>query len=198
MSFLSRIFGHHHGHCGGAHSSEDLQKAGLTRKLAIVGNPNVGKSVMFNYLTGAYVTVSNYPGTTVEVARGRCDFGDISAEVIDTPGMYSLLPITEEERVARAILLNEQPDAVLHVIDAKNLERMLPFTFQLVEAGLPVLLALNIMDEAKRLGIQMDVSLLEQNLGIPAVGTVSTTGEGMNELKDRVGELMAAHIPSGE
>jgi ferrous iron transport protein B len=115
------------------------------RKIAIVGSPNVGKSVLFNNLTGSYAAVSNYPGTTVEVSRGKAKFGEEEFEVIDTPGMYSLLPITEEERVARSILLDEQPAAILHVIDARNLERMLPLTLQLLEAGLPAILVLNIM-----------------------------------------------------
>ena len=101
--------------------------------MAIVGCPNVGKSVLFNALTGAYVTVSNYPGTTVEVARGKGRLRDAEVGVVDTPGMYGLLPITEEERVARRILLEERPAVVVHVVDAKNLGRMLPMTFQLME-----------------------------------------------------------------
>jgi len=100
--------------------------------------------VLFNALTGAYVTVSNYPGTTVEVARGKSRFGGTEVGVLDTPGMYGLSPITEEERVARRILLGEQPAVVVHVVDAKNLERMLPMTLQLIEAGLPVVLDLNL------------------------------------------------------
>src|SRR5271169_4708437 len=131
-------------------------------KVALVGNPNVGKSVLFNALTGAYVTVSNYPGTSVEVARGSATIDGEQYEIIDTPGMYSLLPITEEERVARDILLNESPDVVFHVLDARNLERMLTMTLQLVEAGLPVVLVVNIMDEAERMGLSIDVSLLRK------------------------------------
>ena len=117
--------------------------------LAIVGCPNVGKSVLFNRLTGAYVTVSNYPGTTVEVSRGKMRLAGAEIEVVDTPGMYSLLPISEEEAVARRLLLDETPRQVLHVVDAKNLQRMLPMTLQLLEAGLPVVLALNMMDESE-------------------------------------------------
>ncbi len=155
-------------------------------KIAIVGSPNVGKSVMFNNLTRRYVNVSNYPGTTVEVSRGNAKIGDLEFEVIDTPGMYSFLPITEEERVARRILLDEAPSAILHIIDAKNLERMLPLTMQLLEAGLPVILVLNIMDEAEKLGIKIDSKTLEKELGIPVVETVSTTGRGMDILKGRI------------
>jgi ferrous iron transport protein B len=97
-----------------------------TPTVLIVGNPNVGKSVLFHKLTGRYVTVSNYPGTTVEVARGTMRYRGREFTIIDSPGMYSLTPITDEERVARRILLRGRPDLVLHVVDAKNLARMLP------------------------------------------------------------------------
>jgi ferrous iron transport protein B len=162
------------------------------RKIAIVGSPNVGKSVLFNNLTGSYATVSNYPGTTVEVSRGKGKIGEEEFEVIDTPGMYSLLPITEEERVARAILLDEQPAAILHVIDARNLERMLTLTLQLLEAGLPVILVLNIMDEAIKAGIRIDSRHLEKELLIPVVEAVSTTGKGMDILRGRIEEYAKA------
>lgn len=156
------------------------------KKIAIVGSPNVGKSVLFNTLTRMYVTVSNYPGTTVEVARGKSRIGNEDFEIIDTPGMYSLIPITEEEKVARRIFMQEKPDIVIHVVDAKNLERMFSLTLQLIEAGLPVILALNMMDEAKREGMHINIDLLEKELGIPVIGTVFVTGEGVNELKKRI------------
>jgi ferrous iron transport protein B len=154
--------------------------------VAIVGNPNVGKSVMFNNLTGAYVTVSNYPGTTVEVSRGKGKIGEDEIEVIDTPGMYSLLPITEEEQVARAILFEEHPEVVLHMVDAKNLERMLTFTVQLIEAALPTILVLNMMDEVEKLGKKIRVEILEEELQTPVVPTVSTTGKGIDILKGKI------------
>jgi ferrous iron transport protein B len=154
------------------------------RKVALVGNPNVGKSVLFNALTGAYVTVSNYPGTSVEVARGSVVIDDVSCQIIDTPGMYSILPITEEERVAREILLHESPDVVLHVLDARNLERMLAMTLQLIEAGLPVVLVINIMDEAERMGISIDIPILQEKLGIPVVGAAAAKKRGLPELKE--------------
>ena len=134
------------------------------KKIILVGNPNVGKSVVFNTMTGNYTTVSNYPGTSVEVSRGNCLIASDNYQVLDTPGMYSLLPITEEERVARRILLEESPHIVLHVIDARNLERMLPMTLQLIEAGLPVILLINIMDEAERIGMNIDIPLLQEKL----------------------------------
>jgi len=159
-------------------------------KIAIVGSPNVGKSLLFNRLTGTYVAVSNYPGTTVEVTRGKTKIGDREFEVIDTPGMYSLLPITEEERVARNILIEEKPDIVIHIVDAKNLERMLPLTLQLIEAKLPVVLVLNIIDEAEKIGMKINLQHLEKDLKLPVVATVSTTGRGIDILKGRVEEYV--------
>ncbi len=157
-------------------------------KVVLVGNPNVGKSVVFNALTGAYTTVSNYPGTSVEVSRGHCRIAGRSYEILDTPGMYSMMPITEEERVARKILLTEDPHAVVHVIDARNLERMLPMTLQLIEAGLPVILVVNIIDEAERLGIQLDLNLLQKNLGIPVIGAVMKRKVGLDELRQAIAD----------
>src|SRR5574340_187509 len=130
-------------HCGGCESCPLVAPA-TVRKLLLFGSPNVGKSVLFNQLTGAYAVVSNYPGTTVEVSRGRARLGDVALDVVDTPGTYSLAPLSEDERVAQPMLLDERADLVLHVLDAKHLSRMLVLTLQLLEAGLPVLLALNI------------------------------------------------------
>ena len=161
-----------------------------SKKIAIVGNPNVGKSVMFNRLTGAYATVSNYPGTTVEVSRGQARIGEFEFDIIDTPGMYSLLPITEEERVARNILIKEKPRIVIHVVDAKNLERMLPQTLQLIEAGFRVVLVLNIIDEAEKIGMKINFESLEKELKIPVIPTVSTTGRGIEILKGRIEEYV--------
>ena len=157
--------------------------SGKARKVALVGNPNVGKSVLFNALTGAYVTVSNYPGTSVEVARGSVAIDGQQWEVIDTPGMYSIHTITEEERVAREILLHETPDVVIHVLDARNLERMLAMTIQLIEAGLPVILVVNIMDEAERMGLSIDLGLLQQKLGIPVIGAATARKRGIDEIR---------------
>ena len=167
------------------HTSPDAVPA-KGKKVALVGNPNVGKSVLFNALTGAYVTVSNYPGTSVEVARGSATIDGEEYEIIDTPGMYSLLPITEEERVARDILLNESPDVVLHVLDARNLERMLTMTLQLVEAGLPVALVVNIMDEAERMGLVIDIPLLQEKLGIPVIGAATAKKRGLAEIRNAI------------
>jgi ferrous iron transport protein B len=156
-------------------------------KIVLVGNPNVGKSVVFNALTGAYTTVSNYPGTSVEVSHGYCEIAGRRFEVLDTPGMYSLLPITEEERVAREILLKIEPHLVVHVIDARNLERMLAMTLQLIETGLPVLLVVNILDEAERLGMTIDLPLLQEKLGVPVIGTAMARKRGLVELRQAIG-----------
>jgi ferrous iron transport protein B len=157
------------------------------KKIAIIGNPNVGKSVLFNALTKQYAVVSNYPGTTVEVSRARMNLDNIEYEVIDTPGMYSLSSMTEEEKVTRNILIQERPGLIIHVVDAKNLERMLLLTLQLIEAGLNVILVLNIMDEAVREGILIDIDLLEKELNIPVVPAISTIGKGIDNLKKKIG-----------
>jgi len=162
--------------------------SGHLPRLTIVGTPNVGKSVLFHRLTGAYVTVSNYPGTTVEVTRGRARFGAREVEVVDTPGLHSLRTISDEERVARRLLLEEPATVVLHVVDAKCLERMLPLTFQLIEAGLPVVLVANMLDEAERAGLRIDLEGLERALGVPVVGTAAVSGRGLGHLRGLLDE----------
>ncbi|AZR73584.1 ferrous iron transport protein B [Anoxybacter fermentans] len=159
-------------------------------KIALVGSPNVGKSMIFYRLTGQYVTVSNYPGTTVEVSWGQFKRGEIVVDIIDTPGIYSLFPISEEERVTRRLLLFEKPDLILHIIDAKNIQRMLPITLQLIEAGFKVILVVNMMDEARRRGLKINFSALKKKLGIPVIPTVSITGEGIDKLKKLITELV--------
>lgn len=182
---------------GSCHEAPTVANNGA-RKVALVGNPNVGKSVLFNALTGAYVTVSNYPGTSVEVARGNAVIGGEQFEVIDTPGMYSILPITEEERVAREILLNERPYLVIHVLDARNLERMLPMTLQLIEAELPVVLVVNIMDEAARMGLEIDIPLLSERLGIQVIAAATAKKVGLPEIRAAIsGAACCATPPFG-
>jgi ferrous iron transport protein B len=167
-------------------SQNEAPQNGVSKKVVLVGNPNVGKSVLFNALTGAYVTVSNYPGTSVEVSRGSAVINGQQWEVIDTPGMYSIHTITEEERVAREILLHESPDVVIHVLDARNLERMLAMTIQLIEAELPVILVVNIMDEAERMGLTIDLKLLQQKLGIPVLGAATARKRGLDEIRSAI------------
>lgn len=152
------------------------------RTLFLVGSPNVGKSVLFGALTGSYAVVSNYPGTTVEVSRGALGSGERRWEVVDTPGMYSLRPITEEERVTRDILLRSE-GPIVHVVDAKNLPRMLPLTLELAMLERPLILALNLMDEAEARGIRLDGEALSRSLGLPVVEMVATRGIGVDRLK---------------
>ena len=149
-------------------------------------SPNVGKSVIFNRLTGHYAAVSNYPGTTVEIMTGKGKIKGEEYKVIDTPGTYSLVPMSEDERVTRRILLKEKPTAIVHVIDAKNLPRMLPLTFQIMELGIPTVLAVNMLDEAGERGISLDLKRVENELGIPVVGTVATERKGIEELKKKI------------
>ncbi|MGB6680583.1 MAG: ferrous iron transport protein B [Candidatus Bathyarchaeia archaeon] len=155
-------------------------------KIFIVGSPNVGKSVIFNSLTRSYVIVSNYPGTTVEVSRGTARIGDIQYEVIDTPGMYSLASISEDESVARKILLKENPDILLNVVDSKNLQKMLALTLQLIEANLRIILILNMYDEAEKAGLKIDSKFLEDKLGIRVIKTIAVTGQGMDKLREEI------------
>lgn len=151
-------------------------------RLILVGNPNVGKSVVFAYLTGRYARVSNYPGTTVDItySQGRHDGKYI---VIDTPGIYSLVPTSEDERVARDVLLEEGERTVLQVGDAKNLRRALLLTSQLAETGLPMVLDINMSDEAQRKGIEFDGERLAELLGIPVVSTIAVSNQGLAEVE---------------
>jgi ferrous iron transport protein B len=164
-------------------------------RVALVGSPNVGKSTLFNRLTGAYVTVSNYPGTSVTVDRGHGRLGGRSVEVLDTPGMYSLLPTTEEERVARRAVLAGDADVLVQVADAKNLERALPLTLQLLETGRPLVLAANMMDEAESLGLRLDHGLLSERLGIEVVPVAGALGRGLTELGAAVVRAAASPGP---
>jgi ferrous iron transport protein B len=158
-------------------------------RVVLAGNPNVGKSVIFSHVTKSYATVSNYPGTTVELTRapGRALPG--MPEVIDTPGANSLTPLSEDERVTRDLLLEPQDTIVVQVGDAKNLRRTLLLSLELAELEIPFLLVLNMMDEAALRGIQIDVEALRSMLGVPVVPTVATHGEGMDEL---IADLPAA------
>ena len=151
-------------------------------KVLLVGNPNVGKSSLFNAITGKYVTVSNYPGTTVEITEGSITYKNKNIEIIDTPGMYSMLPISEEERVARNLIFDGNPDFIINVIDAKNLERMLPLTIQLIETGLNIIVVLNMMDEAERKGLYIDTKALSDILGVPVIPTISIKKIGIKNV----------------
>ena len=156
--------------------------------VALVGNPNTGKSTLFNRLTGASQKVGNYPGITVEKKVGTLSFGESSATLIDLPGTYSLAPTSQDEQIVIDVLCGYQndlprPDAVLCIADATNLKRNLFFASQVAETGLPVVIALNMIDEAEKKGIWIDTTELSKRIGVPIVPTVAAKGHGLEELK---------------
>lgn len=159
-----------------------MSPAPKRKKIVLVGNPNVGKSALFRHLTGRYALVSNYPGTTVEISRGRLVLEGIEYEVIDTPGVTSLIPQSEDERVACEVLLKEQPDVIVQVADAKNLRRTLWLTLQLIELRRPMVLVLNMADEMRERGIEINAEALAELFGIPVVETIATYGYGLRHL----------------
>lgn len=146
--------------------------------IVLAGNPNVGKSIFFNELTGIYVDVSNFPGTTLDISHGYYK-GNV---VVDTPGVYGVSSFNEEETVARDVII--EADVVLNIVDAAHLERDLFLTQQIIDMGIPVVVALNMMDEAKRQGLRINFEKLEAELGVPVIGTVATEGQGMDKVKD--------------
>ena len=171
--------------CHSISTSEPTDAHGVS-KVALVGAPNVGKSLLFNRLTGGYATVSNYPGTSVEVVRGSIRAEDRHIQILDTPGLYSLMTTTEEERVTQRIVLSGEAEVLVHVIDCKSLPRMLPLTLQLLETGLPLVLALNMSDEAERIGLDIDTSLLSERLGIEVVTVSAIQNRGIIPLKNAI------------
>ena len=163
------------------HPSSPARTERVEGNIALVGQPNVGKSVIFQRLTGQRVAISNYPGTTVEVARGKARwFGEM--ELVDTPGLVTLPPHSEDERVTERLLFQERIQAILQVGDAKNLRRTLLLAVQVAEMGLPMVLALNMMDEAQARGISIDVNLLANHMALPVVITTATRGLGIDRL----------------
>lgn len=162
-------------------------------KILLMGNPNVGKSAIFSRLTGVKAIVSNYPGTTVSYTRGQMKLGEDTAEVIDVPGTYTLEPTSQAEEIALEML--EGGDVVVNVVNATNLERNLYLTLQLLEKGIPVVVALNIWDDTKHLGIDIDIDKLRQRLGVPVIPTVAVTGQGIKELVEAIPRATSPHLP---
>ena len=158
------------------------------RRVALVGQPNVGKSALFGRLTGLYATVSNYPGTTVTLTRGRVLLGGEVCDVIDTPGVNALQGVlSEDEMVAREVLSDGQADVIVQVADARNLRRALMLTWQMAAFGKPMVLALNMVDEARACGIDVDAASLATEVGFPVIETVATEGRGLPELRTQPG-----------
>jgi len=163
-------------------------------KILLMGNPNVGKSAIFSRLTGAKVMISNYPGTTVEFTQGRMRLGDENVLIVDVPGTYTLEPTCKAEDVACRML--QEGGLVINIVDATNLERNLHLTLQLIERGIPVVVALNMWDDTKHRGIHIDVKKIEEYLGVPVITTCGLTGEGIKELIDRLPEAKAINLPA--
>jgi ferrous iron transport protein B len=164
----------------------------LKKKLVIVlaGNANVGKSVLFNYLTGLHQHIGNWPGKTVERAEGTLQFKGYSIDIVDLPGIYSLSTYSLEELISRKYIAVEKPDVVINVIDASSLERNLFFTLQLIELETPLIIALNQMDIARKKGIKIDVEKLEELLEIPVIPTVAIKGIGIFQLLEKIIEII--------
>lgn len=154
------------------------------KRIVLAGNPNVGKSVLFGLLTGKYVTVSNYPGTTVEISHGNITLDGKKFSIIDSPGVNSFIPMSEDERVTRDLFLAERPECTVLVSDSKNLKRGLMLLIQLADMGLPAVLVLNMEDEANARGIEIDSRRLEEMLGIKVVGTVAPQRKGIARLRE--------------
>ncbi|MEW6616578.1 MAG: ferrous iron transport protein B [Thermodesulfobacteriota bacterium] len=157
--------------------------------IALAGNPNAGKTTVFNSLTGAHHHVGNYPGVTVEKKWGRIKHGDLRIKVVDLPGTYSLTAYSLEELVARDFVVEEHPDVVVDVVDASNLERNLYLAIQFMEIGVPLIIVLNMVDLAESRGLKIDTTRLSKLLGVPVVPAVATKGKGMKELLDVVVNL---------
>ncbi len=162
-------------------------------KILLMGNPNVGKSVIFSRLTGVRVIASNYPGTTVSYTRGFMKLGEETVEVIDVPGTYTLEPTSEAEEIAAQML--DSGDLVINVADATNLERNLYLTLQLLERNIPVIVALNIWDDTEHRGIHIDLDKLRELLGVPVIPTVAVTGQGIKELVENIPKAVSPDIP---
>ncbi|MCL4394747.1 MAG: ferrous iron transport protein B, partial [Chloroflexi bacterium] len=164
-----------------------IGQADLT--IALAGNPNVGKSSLFNHLTGASVETANYPGKTVALNFGMTNFAGKRIRVVDLPGTYALGAMSEDQWVARQAVLEDPPDAVVAIADATNLERNLYLILQYLDLGLPVVAAVNLIDEAARAGIEIDTGLLSRELGVGVVPTIATQGKGLHALIQSVTEL---------
>jgi len=167
--------------------------------VAVAGQPNSGKSTIFNCLTGARQFVANYPGITVEKKTGIYYYEGDKVVLVDLPGTYSLTSYSLEERIARDFLLHENPALILDIVDASNLERNLYLTFQLLEMNIPLVIALNMKDVAQRRGLQIDTDELSRQLGAAVVPTIANKGKGKEELRQAIWETYqnrnSNHIP---
>ena len=158
-------------------------------RVALAGNPNVGKSVIFNNLTKGHQHVGNWPGKTIEKKEGICKYKGYEIYIVDLPGTYSLTAYSPEELIARNYIIEEKPDVVVNIVDASNPERNLYLTLQLIELGAPLVIALNKMDLAEDKGYEIDHRELEKLLGVPVVPTIAPKKIGMEELCEKILEV---------
>lgn len=177
----------------------ELARMGVTvdrfdRVVALAGNPNTGKSTLFNALTGLKQHTGNWPGKTVSRAEGGFEFNTVRYKLVDLPGTYSLLSASHDEEVARDFLLFGRPDATIVVVDATALERNLNLVIQVLEITPRVVVAVNLMDEARRKGIEVDTRAIARDLGVPAVGITARTGEGVHALLEAVDGVSSGQV----
>ena len=174
--------------------SESSCTSQKTVVVALAGNPNSGKTTIFNSLTGARQHVANYPGVTVEKVEGFCNHKGYKLHIVDLPGTYSLSARSLEEIIARRFIVEERPDLVVQVADASNLERNLYLAVQIMELGAPIVIALNMSDLAKAQGIEFDLQQLTRLLGCPLVPTIGHKGIGRKELLDTILDVATGRI----
>ncbi|MEM4297948.1 MAG: FeoB small GTPase domain-containing protein, partial [Nitrososphaerota archaeon] len=175
-------------------SKRTALKPGPDIVIALAGNANVGKSAIFNVLTGLHQHVGNWPGKTVERAEGSLVFKGYSIDVVDLPGIYSFSTFSIEELVSREYIAFERPDVVINVVDASALERNLYFTLQLLELEVPLIMALNLMDLARDKGIRINVDRLSELLEIPVVPTIAIRGVGIDKLLEKAIEVLEGKV----
>lgn len=186
-------------HCETCPAFTQLEQMGIKvgdfdRVVALAGNPNTGKSTLFNALTGLKQHTGNWPGKTVTRAEGGFEFNKLRYKLVDLPGTYSLLSASQDEEVARDFILFGQPNCTIVVTDATSLERNLNLVMQVMEITENVVVAVNLMDEAKRKGIEVDTRSLSRDLGIPAIPVTARTGEGIHTLLGAVAEVIEGKV----
>lgn len=186
-------------HCATCPASTQLEKMGIEvgnfdHVIALAGNPNTGKSTLFNSITGLKQHTGNWPGKTVSRAEGGFEFNKIRYKIVDLPGTYSLLSASQDEEVARDFILFGQPDCTIVVTDATALERNLNLVMQVMEITQNVVIAVNLMDEAKRKGLDVDTRSLARDLGVPAIPIVARSGEGIRTLLSTIAQVIDGDI----